>query len=114
MKSKLIKLVIGILFIVLILYLYPIGKLVFSNVEVTKALLWDEYYVKVTSDKYELDILKDYMESKGWIENESKRLGGLHIFERNGEEKGILNTAIKTIVVDGKLNVVSFIFRFLN
>ncbi len=44
------------------------------------------------------------MESRGWKENEDKRKGGLYVFEMNGETKEIINTQIKTIFVDDKLN----------
>lgn len=109
MKFKVIKLLIGILLISFVLYVYPIGKLMFSNAEVTKAIFWDEYYVKVSSDKYEYDIFCEYMESKGWIENKNKRFGGLHVFENNGDTKEIVNTDIKTVIINGKLNFQSFI-----
>ncbi len=113
MKYKVIKLLIGILLIVFVLYVYPIGKLMFSNVQVTKAILWDEYYVKASCNRYEYDIFCDYMKGKGWIENKSARLGGLHIFERKGETKGITNTDVKTIVVNGKLNFQALTHRFM-
>lgn len=46
------------------------------------------------------------MESEGWSENHNKRFGGLRIFERNNKIKEIINTLIKTVIVDGKLNIV--------
>lgn len=44
------------------------------------------------------------MAEKGWMENDSKRMGGLHVFEKNGNEKPILNTDVKTVFIDGKFN----------
>jgi len=45
------------------------------------------------------------MENKGWIENSSKQTGGLHTFEKNNLTKEILNTDIKTVIIDGKFNL---------
>ncbi|MBP3951790.1 hypothetical protein [Bacillus suaedae] len=104
MKSKVIKILLGLVLFAIILYVYPIGKLALTDTQVTKSLLADEYYVKISSDDYDFDVFRDYMESRGWKENEDKRMGGMYAFEKNGETKEIINTQVKTIFVDGKLN----------
>lgn len=104
MRSKVIKLVLGLVVFAIILYVYPIGKLAFTNTQITKSLYVDEYYAKISSNKFDFNVFRDYMESRGWKENENKRIGGLHVFEKNGETKAIINTQIKTIFIDGKLN----------
>jgi len=103
-KSKIIKILIGLALFAFILYVYPIGKLAFTDTQVTRSLFADEYYVKMSSDDYDFDVFRDYMESRDWKENEGKRMGGLHVFEKNGETKEIINTQVKTIFIDGKLN----------
>ena len=85
--------------------LYPIGRLAFTDTTITKSLFIDQYYAKISSDENDFDVFCEYMESKGWIGNESERLGGLSVFEKNGKTKYILNTDIKTIIIDGKLNL---------
>ena len=104
MKSKSIKILLALILFAIILYVYPIGKLALTNTSVTKSLLTDEYYVKISSDDYDFDVFRDYMESRGWEENEDKRMGGLYVFEKNGDTKEIINTQVKTVFIDGKLN----------
>ena len=94
----------GLVLFAINLYVYPIGKLALTDIQVTKSLLAEEYYVKISSDDYDFDVFLDYMESRGWKVNEDKRMGGLYVFKMNGETKEIVNTQIKTIFVDDKLN----------
>lgn len=104
MISKIIKLFVGIVIIALILLLYPIGKLMFTKATVSKSIFMNQYYMKITSDTNEYKVLSEYMESKGWSENEDRSTGGLHIFERDGISKEIKNNDIKTVIIDGKFN----------
>ncbi|WP_064093356.1 hypothetical protein [Rossellomorea aquimaris] len=104
MRSKFNNILLGLVLFAIILYVYPIGKLAFTDTQVTKSLLVEEYYVKISSDDYDFDVFRDYMESRGWKENGDNRMGGLYVFEMNGERKEIINTQIKTIFVNGKLN----------
>ena len=104
MRSEFIKILLGLVLFAINLYVYPIGKLALTDIQVTKSLLAEEYYVKISSDEYDFDVFLDYMESRGWKVNEDKRMGGLYVFEMNGETKEIVNTQIKTIFVDDKLN----------
>jgi hypothetical protein len=60
--------------------------------------------VKISSNEYDFDVFRKYMEDAGWYENESKRMGGFYVFEKDGKEKHILNTDIKTVFIDGALN----------
>ncbi|WP_096154096.1 MULTISPECIES: hypothetical protein [Bacillus] len=104
MKSKVIKLLLGLVLFAIILYVYPIGKLALTDTQVTKSLFADVYYVKTSSGENDFNIFRNYMGSRGWKENEDKRIGGLYIFEKNGEIKEVINTQVKTIFVEGKLN----------
>jgi hypothetical protein len=103
MISRVIKILIGVVLISFVLFLFPIGKLILTDTAITKALFIDQYYAKISAGENDLDVFRDYMESKGWTENET--LGGLLIFEKNGEIKRIEDTDIKTILIDGKLNI---------
>ncbi|WP_373233404.1 hypothetical protein [Cohnella sp.] len=104
MKYKVIKTAIGVVVLAIALYVYPIGMLALTDTQVTKSLFADEYYVKTTAGENDFNVFREYMRSKGWKENEDKRMGGLYVFEKNGDTKEIINTQVKTIFVDGKLN----------
>lgn len=75
-----------------------------TDSKVTKGLFTSYYYIKLSSYENEFEILQKYMKDKGWHENEGKRNGGLHVFEKEGKDKRILNTSIKTVFIDGRLN----------
>lgn len=102
MKYKGSKVLLGIIVIIIVIYLYLIGKLMLTNNIITKSLFREKYYAKVSSNESDTEVFRKYMETKGWSEVEV--LGGLHIFKKGNETKKILNTDIKTITVDGKLN----------
>jgi len=105
--KKAIKVIAFLISLFLILVLFPIVKLALTDAKVTKSIFMEQYYVKVSSDEYDFDVFREYMKDKGW--KEVKRLGGLHVFEKNGKKKGIVNTQIKKVFIDGKLN---FKFRY--
>jgi hypothetical protein len=75
----------------------------FTDTKVAKAFLLDYYFVKVESNEHDFNVFTEYMEQKGW--KEVDQLGGLHIFERNGVKKHILNKQVKTFMKNGKLNL---------
>jgi len=104
MQSKIIKTLTVIVLFAIILYVYPIGRLALTDKKVTKSIFVEEYYVKIPSDEFDVNVFRNYMETKGWQENVSKRMGGLYVFEKNGETKEIINKQIKTIFIGGKLN----------
>jgi hypothetical protein len=104
MRIKVIKSLMSLILVMVILCLYPIGKLAITEAKLTKSLFTSDYYVKISSDENDFDIFSEYMKSRGWYENESKRMGGLHVFEKNGETLEVINTDIKTIFIDGKIN----------
>ncbi len=103
MKVKTIKLLSFLVIFSTILFLYPVGKLLLTDSTTTKSLFIEQYYVKINSNQNEFDVFRNYMEASGWKEKE--QLGGLHIFEKYGNKKQILNTDVKTIFIDGKLNI---------
>jgi hypothetical protein len=104
MKKNILVLGFFLVFVVSALFLYPIGKLVFTDAKVTKSMFVEEYYIKVPVGASEFNILKDYLESKGWSFNKEMQMGGLYQFERQGEKIEITNKNIKTIIKNGKLN----------
>jgi hypothetical protein len=104
LRSKVIKSLIGLVLVFVILCLYPIGKLAITEAKLTKALFTSDYYVKISSDENDFDVFSEYMKSRGWYEDASKRMGGLHVFEKNGETMEVINTDIKTVFIDGKIN----------
>ncbi len=103
MKKNIIKIISILALLFIILVLFPIGKLAFTDSKIAKSLFSETYYVKISSDEYDFNVFREYMKDKGWKEIE--QLGGLHIFEKKGEKKGILNTQVKTVFIDGKLNM---------
>lgn len=102
MKKNIIKAIIVLALLFLILVLLPVGKLAFTDSKIAKSLFSETYYVKISSDEYDFDVFRDYMEARGWKEVE--QMGGLHIFEKNGKRKAIGNTQVKKVFIDGKLN----------
>lgn len=104
MRAKVIKSLIVLVLVIVILFLYPIGKLAITEAKVTKSLFTSDYYVEISSDEYDFDVFSEYLKSRGWYENEGKRMGGLHVFEKNGETMKVINTEIKTVFINGKLN----------
>ncbi|WP_236561178.1 hypothetical protein [Pontibacillus sp. HMF3514] len=76
-----------------------------TDAQVTQSLLVDEYYVKISSDEFDFNVVRDYLKKEGWKEIKHQRMGGLYVFERDGKIKRIINTQVKTIFIDGKLNL---------
>lgn len=114
MKLKIFKMLIIIVLVSASLFLYPIAMLKLTDAEVTKSLLFNQYYVKVPSGKHEYEVFTDYMKSKGWTENKEKQMGGMHIFEKGNEGMSVSNMEIKTIIIDGKFNIEYFKGRIMN
>lgn len=98
MKVKVLRIVLILVAISTISFLYPIGKLALTDNKITKSLFFEQYYVKVNSNQNESDVLQEYMEANGW--NQKDQLGGLYIFEKDGKERQIFNTDVKTIFTD--------------
>ncbi|WP_026691067.1 hypothetical protein [Alteribacter aurantiacus] len=102
MKKLLLYVTIFSASIMLVLFLYPVGKLLFTEVKVVEATFLDVYYAQVGEGETEFDVFKEYMEEQGWIEVE--RLGSGQHFERDGNTFFIHSTDIKTIFKNGWLN----------
>ncbi|RNA66875.1 hypothetical protein [Alteribacter keqinensis] len=89
-------------FVLLVLFLFPVGKLYFTEAKVVEAAFLDVYYAQVGDGETEFDVFKEYMEKQGWVE--VQRLGSGQDFERDGETFFIHSTDIKTIFRDGWVN----------
>ena len=113
MKKNIIKGLIIVILLLCLILLYPIARLAITNDVIVKSLISDTYFAKISSDEYDFNVFVEYMKIDGWIENESKRMGGLHVFEKDGDKKSILNTDVKTVFIDGRLNIAK-IQSFLN
>lgn len=84
MKKKLIYILIFIILMPLLLNIYSIGKLFFTDTTITKAYFTSFYYIKRTPLSTSETLIK-YMESKGWKLQD--RFGASLIFEKDKEIK---------------------------
>lgn len=103
MGNKLLKLILIILIIMIIFNLISLIELVLTDTKVTKSFLVDYYFVEILANENDFDVFKDYMYKKGW--EEVYRLGGLYVFEKDDNKKVITNNQIKTILIEGRLNL---------
>ncbi|MCA1029449.1 hypothetical protein LCL95_00225 [Bacillus timonensis] len=93
-----------ITFILLLLVMFgSIGKLIFTDSKIAKLPFTDYYLAKIESGEHDFDVFKNHMRTEGW--NEVSQFGGLHTFEKDGETMEILNTQVKTIIIDGSINL---------
>jgi hypothetical protein len=87
------------------LYLLPIAHLVFTDTKITKSIYTDQYYAKVKMNEHDFNVFVEYMEENGWTMNPHKQMGSIHVFEKNGVERRVASNSVKTIIIDGKLNL---------
>ncbi|MBU9722815.1 MULTISPECIES: hypothetical protein [Bacillaceae] len=99
MKKMLLGSLISIALIVLMVFLFPIGKLIFTEANVVEANFIDIYYVSLQNEESEFEVFKQYMEDKGWTEVGAEGSG--QWFEKNNETFYITSTELKTIFVNG-------------
>ncbi|MBM7095096.1 hypothetical protein JSY36_04930 [Bacillus sp. H-16] len=86
----------------LVLFLFPVGTLYFTEAKVMEAAFLDVYYAQVGEGETEFDVFKEYMVEQGWVE--VQRMGSGQEFERDGETFFVHSTDIKTIFRNGWLN----------
>lgn len=89
--------------LLLFIFIFPITKLYFTDVKVTKAIFSELYFIERGPNESTKDLIRDYMEGEGW--KEIDRLGGLQTFEKNSEKKNVLSSQIKIIFDEGKLKL---------
>ena len=103
---KVIKVFINIFVLCSVLFLLislnSIIKLVFTDDKISKVPLTKYYLAKVQSGEQDFEVFSHYMQSKGW--NRTDQIGGISTFEKDGTQLEIVNTHVKTLIIDGNLN----------
>ena len=93
-------LIIAVVFTVFISNVWSLGILVFTDAKITKAYFTPYYYASITSKEYDMTVFIVYMKQNGWEKWE--RIGGLVRFYKEDQTFEILNTQVKTVIIDGK------------
>lgn len=110
MRNFVLKATVGMVILLIVLVLFPIIRLAVTDAKVARSLFTDTYYTKVAAGETDFDVFREYMESRNW--SEVDQMGGLHVFEKDGERKLILNTQVKTVFINGRLNFkLRYLFR---
>lgn len=104
---KMFKISIHVLILCSVFFLFisliSIIKLVFTEDKIAKLPLTQYYFAKVEAGEQDFEVFKHYMEGKGW--DRTNQVGGLHIFEKDGNQLEIVHTQVKTLIIDGNLNL---------
>jgi len=77
--------------------------LVFTEDKIARLPLTQYYFAKIESGEQDVEVFRDYMEKNGW--KQTHQTSEMHIFEKNGNEVEIINTQVKTLIIDGSLNL---------
>ncbi len=81
-------------------------NLALTDNKVAKLPLTNYYFAKIETGENDFDVFRTYMENKGW--NLKDIEGNRHLFEKNGDQMEVINSQIKTLIIDGNIN-----FRYL-
>jgi hypothetical protein len=108
---KMIKITMHVLILCSVLFFLlsfvSIIKLVFTEDKIAKLPLTNYYFAKVEAEEQDFEVFRNYMEQNGWSRINQK--DGSHTFEKDGNELEIIHTQIKTLIIDGNLNI-----RYIN
>ncbi|MFC4320543.1 hypothetical protein [Litchfieldia salsa] len=104
---KIMKLSIHVSFLLSVMFFLlsfiSIINLALTENKITNIPLTSYYIAKIENGEQDIEVFKDYMELKGWsIVNQN---GDSYLFEKNGNQREVFNTQVKTLIIDGNINI---------
>jgi hypothetical protein len=104
---KIMKLTIHVSFLFSIIFFLlsfiSIVNLALTENKITKLPLTNYYIAKIEAGEQDFDVFKEYMEHQGWsMVNQN---GNSYLFEKDGIQREVINTQIKTLIIDGNINI---------